>query len=362
MIKYLTDNYGPIKTVDSFNQYELIGYKNEYEDNLFFRSVAVDVTADKIVSFSPPKSIPYLSNMNLADCHVEEMIEGTMINVFWCKYLNHWIPCTRRRIGAENHFFKECSKSFYELFYDAVQALNISFDNIPTNLSFTFVLQHPDNRIVTKFTTPNLYLIDVFEYSENDTIPKKWSHPLNTTGLFENVSYPIIFSFDTSAALETYVNSQPYSFMGVAIYTIHDPNMWQRMKVINTSYQYVKNLRGNQCDLLYRYIQLKREKQIRKFITVFSEFVPQFDSFKQAYEAVVARLYQNQHHTYLLRFYEKKTMNAIKAHLNQKNIKKNQIYLYIAHLDETIQFKLLKEFQTAIQTPSLSQPEPQCSS
>lgn len=158
--------------LDSFNDYNLYGYEKD-ANNTLYRSVIIDEPKNKMVCYSPPKSCPYFTtDTDLSKgYHIEDFVEGTMINVFFCRHMNYWIPSTRRRIGAQTKFFNHCQTSFLEMFYDAVQKLNISFEYVPLNLSFTFVLQHPDNKIVTAFPYPKLYLIDVFEFTENEFFP-----------------------------------------------------------------------------------------------------------------------------------------------------------------------------------------------
>ena len=39
---------------------------------------------------------------------------------------------------------------------------NLNFNLLDKNFCYSFVLQHPENRIVVSFTTPQLYLISIF--------------------------------------------------------------------------------------------------------------------------------------------------------------------------------------------------------
>lgn len=356
--------------LDSFNDYNLYGYKKTEKDetNKLYRSVIVDQPKNKMVCFSPPKSSPYFAtNTDISKgYHIEEFVEGTMINVFFCQHMNYWIPSTRRRIGAQTKFFNHCQSSFLEMFYDAVQELNISFEYVPLNLSFTFVLQHPDNKIVTAFKHPKVYLIDVFEFIDNEFLPKQWSHPLNTTGFqgFENVSFPKSYAFNTSKILETYVKRQPYTFMGLII---RDQDASKRMKYKNPRFEKIQSLRGNQSDILFRYVEVKTERQIRKFLKFFPEFEATFNEFKNHYTSIVETLNQNQHHSYLLKFYQQNTIKAIKKYYNKKNVNRSEIYYYITLLDNKIQYKLLNEMRQMLsqmlttQTPSLSHAEHQSS-
>ena len=329
-----------IPILDSFYGYTLHGYK-KIVTNPMYRSVVCDDETGKIVAFSPPKSVPY-EGLFPGQQHLEEFVEGTMINVFWCHRTNYWIPCTRRRIGACTKFYNTSNLTFLEMFYSAVKILDISFDQIDTRLSLTFVMQHPDNRIVTAIDTPRLYLIDVFEHLGDGSIPKPWSHPLDTTFFkgFENVSFPkILNGFTSTDELETFVRSQPYTFMGVVLRDNED--LWKRSKYVNPHFQKVKQLRGNQSDIMFRYIEVKRDKKIGQYLKYFPEEAMCFQFFKECLEKIIYRMYSNQEKPFLLDFYQKKTLLAMK----KRYAYKNEIYKFVTELDPKIQYKLLKEFR-----------------
>lgn len=139
---------------------------------------------------------------------------------------------------------------------------------------------------------------------------------------------------------------------------IREQDVSKRMKYKNPRFEKIQSLRGNQSDILYRYVEVKSEKRIRKFLKFFPEFEAMFNDFKSHYTSIVETLHQNQHHTYLLKFYQQNTIKAIKKYYNKRNVNRSEIYYYMTLLDNKIQYKLLKEKQQMLtQTPSLSQSE-----
>ena len=111
---------------------------------------------NKIVCFSPPKSInenkfmdkyPVLDNNFI----VEELVEGTMINMFYNN--ERWEISTKSVIGANTRFFKTSVKTnFRKMFFDAFFHSGITYEMLDTKFCYSFVLQHPFNRIVTPIT------------------------------------------------------------------------------------------------------------------------------------------------------------------------------------------------------------------
>ena len=159
----------------SNKKYTVIRYnKNILNENIIptyglYRSIIVN-ELKHVVSFAPPKSIPSdrfitkYPNIN-HDLVAEEFVEGTMINVFWdaTSELNgNWEITTRNTVGAESSFYKyPGSKTFRTMFLEALKENNLHLDLLNRDLCYSFVLQHPENRIVVPFDKPQLYLIAV---------------------------------------------------------------------------------------------------------------------------------------------------------------------------------------------------------
>ena len=67
-----------------------------------FRSIKTQLM-ENYFFMAPPKSIyfdDFVNENNIEDCYFEEFIEGTMINVFWDKYIEDWNMATKSNIGA----------------------------------------------------------------------------------------------------------------------------------------------------------------------------------------------------------------------------------------------------------------------
>ena len=86
-----------------------------------------------------------------------------MINVFWDSNIGlsgAWEISTRNTVGAESSFYKSPnSKTFRTMFLEAAINNNLDLDSLNKNFCYSFVLQHPENRIVVPFKAPQLYLI-----------------------------------------------------------------------------------------------------------------------------------------------------------------------------------------------------------
>ena len=121
-----------------------------------YRSVIAD-GEECIYSMAPTKSQDldsFIKSNSFCDCTIEEFVEGTMINCFY--YGDKWMIASRSSISANCKFSQDCQKTFSDMFYEAMRTCNLEFVDLNVEYNYTFVLQHPENRIVVAFEKPNL--------------------------------------------------------------------------------------------------------------------------------------------------------------------------------------------------------------
>ena len=145
-----------------------------------FRSVIM-TDDNEILSYAPPKSIdaevfltkyPDVTDKNIV---AMEFIDGTMIQLFWDVYSSVWEITTRNIIGANTTFYlqdlscnndfpsiKPIQLTFREMFFEAVKDTKLVIEELDKDKCYSFVLQHPNNRIVVPVKTPQLYLVGIY--------------------------------------------------------------------------------------------------------------------------------------------------------------------------------------------------------
>ena len=90
--------------------------------------------------------VPFSQNIPLdkwLEVNIEEFVDGTMINCF--NHNDSWHISTRSFIGANCKWYSH--KKFNEMFEEAKG--DMDFSKLNPNICYTFVLKHPENRIVT---------------------------------------------------------------------------------------------------------------------------------------------------------------------------------------------------------------------
>ena len=220
------------------------------------RSLLFNKSNNRLLCFAPPKSVPaetFIESYKDKDTltsHIvaEEFVEGTMINVFWNS--TEWEIASRSKVGADTTFFSS-PKTFRTLFFEACEVCKLDLNLLNKELCYSFVLQHPENRIVAPIYTPALYLVAVYQIHQGvETLSVQrveCTLPLQDT----LVRVPDTYTFDNYGDLiEKYASmNTSYNVVGVIL---HNKLTGERIKIRNPVYEQVKQLRGNQPKLQYK--------------------------------------------------------------------------------------------------------------
>jgi len=249
------------------------------------------------VCFSPPKSMFYETfkrDFDIDNVVVEEFIEGTMINVF---YDDKWHIATRNTVGGQTRFYKD-SPTFYEMFEAAKHFCNLDYSLLDKKYCYSFILQHPKNRIVCPVNQPRLYLIAIYYIKhEDDMITIKEIHRsdkyiedlLHRTN--RGVWVPRIFSAESYEVIEKDFISRTkhiYSDMGRVF-----KSATQRTKYINPVYQEIKLMRGNHPKLQFQYLNLRKNGMVKEYLRYYRENVREFSVFRDQIHRFTRTLFKN---------------------------------------------------------------------
>ena len=262
------------------------------------RSVITDAD-NNIVAFSPPKSLPFddfvAKYPDTSRIVATEFVEGTMINVFWSN--GDWEIASRSNVGATNGF----TKTFRDMFYDAMNACNLVLNTLPKEFSYSFVLQHPDNRIVVPIGKPQLYLIAVYSYHQGSidnqgtvvkhrTIVK--SHDLSDFPEFNatTVNVPAVYDLTTYEDFAEKTKTLDYTYLGVML---TNPATGERTKIRNPNYEKVRHLKGNHPKLQYQYLCLRKSGKISQYLHYYPESNKEFAGFRDKVHEFTRKLRDN---------------------------------------------------------------------
>ena len=262
-----------------------------------------------VVCMAPPKSLANGDSLSIEENKTyiaETFVEGTMINMFYDKTLNCYEIATRSSVGGNLSFYMEGgfdkSCTFKSMFDDVCKHVGFDYKNFSgtnKNFVYSFVMQHPKNRIVKVIKEMKLYLVDVFEIVDNKTI-NIVDFRKQVLNLPEGIKYPKQEVIADDEALKqcketTASMNTPYHIQGVVIKTSDG----DRYKIRNPNYEQVRRLRGNQPKLQYQYFVLRQEGKVKEYLQYYKEHKGQFEDFRKGLHDYTNQLFENYRRCYI---------------------------------------------------------------
>lgn len=297
----------------------------DYKSTGLFRSVIH--SNGSILAISPPKSIDFnefSQTYPIEECKMEELVEGTMINLFYDHDIGQWEMATKSTIGARSYFFKEYNNdtnndtnnndnnndvstssniseknslqnqnTFRSLFLDVCQEVKLNFDDLPKKYCYSFVFQHPLNRIVIPFTKKRLYLISVFQAHRGHIVKCLNEESVECRDIFAktNVEYTKKYELKSyKECLDFQKGFNDYNTVGLSIW---HTKSGARTKLRNHVYESVRKLRGNQPKSEYRFLELLRERRLNEYVYYYPEKKNEINAYKTKLYAFTNQLYSN---------------------------------------------------------------------
>ena len=325
-----------------------------------FRSMITD-HSDQILSIAPAKSLPNEDFFRLfaeTNKQVTEIVEGTMINLFWSD--DHWEIATKRSVGCNYHFFRNQyfpglpepeQKTFKQMFLDGLMFSGSIEDfanslNLSKNRCYSFVVQHPSNHIVIPVDVPATYLVNCYEIDNTDK-SFKYVNVFDLKDQFTTtaVKFPRLFhdsceqividaafmegsSQGSSEGTEniTRIMKNPLNSYKVPGVMVTELNTGFRTSFINDKYTEIKLLRGNNPNLHYQYLVLRKAQKADEFLRHFPQYGAHFARFKEHFETFATRLhrlYMDVHVTKIT------TLNTIEDKRDKYHVEKLHYTCYV---------------------------------
>ena len=299
--------------------------QEDYATVGLLRSVVVD-EGGRIVAYSPPKCLPVTEQLEKSfndnnvmttpsdddnattsnDWYAEEFIEGTMINLFYSEKCQAWEIATKSTVGANVVFYspknpKETVEirdkdTFRNMFFDTCSKIGFKYEELPKDLMYSFVLQHPKNRIVLPNKEAAIYIIGAYIIN-NDTLDVT---QFSTVGIVEKYGGNGIILRPKQLFAENYTvdgfksefasMNASYNMMGVVFCNMVTG---ERMKVRNPTYEMVKNLKGVDQKMQLQYLTLRHGGRVAEYLKTYPEYKGDFAVYRNQLHGFTRSLHQN---------------------------------------------------------------------
>lgn len=321
--------------VDGY-EYRMFNYDPNYicnddSKNGLYRSVIFSGLNDKLLCFTPPKSVTLDAFKNAKEntretVTVSETVEGTMITLFYNGDIDNWEIATKGSVSGNYYYYrneyfnsvKTQDSTFRNMFLDALQEPRsenkTDIDNslfihcLNKSYCYSFVLQHPDNHIVLPVVRPRVVLVSVFSITGNTvtyiplSVYSKWDCFIDSV-----IDFPIVIDVTKNSGYsgsgipydiiaDMYGSSQT-SVLIVGANLVNN-NTGMRTVIENPRYTELKELRGNNPNIQYQYLHLLRMDKVKDFLFHFPRYRSVFNRFKTQY----TKFAQDVHNSYVQYF------------------------------------------------------------
>jgi|UniRef100_A0A6C0INR6 hypothetical protein len=334
--------------VSGQKNYKVLNYQNDKMNNAMYGTCGIlksllFTEGNKLLSFSPPKAqnsenfvdmFPDLSKLQ-----VEEFVDGTMINLFWDTAHDEWEISTRRKVGANSYYYTYTNDyhqpTFCSMFYNTAKYCELNIDQLDKNYSYSFVLSHPENRIVTKVNEPRLVLIESYKISSNlsddmkncsYTVEVQDRASIMETDVFKNskVSIPKQYDLVSYPKLMEKMNQLNNNSNLLKGLVVRDIITNTRTKFITEQYNtFMFDYKTNCADFRFMYLNMRSKRTLNNYTNAFPEHNELFNYYHNLLCDYTHFLYELYFECYR---YKKKPLSQYPAHVKTHMFNLHQIY------------------------------------
>jgi hypothetical protein len=215
-----------------------------------------------------------------------------MINMFFNGQA--WQLATRTRIHADGHYYGE--KPFAELFWSTFFGKGLTLEHLDKKLCYSWVLQHPDERIVVApaYGIPVLHLVETSSIAEDGAISH--AEPSVELARMRPATHELRTLEDVKDRVEAWGFRFGHQWQGVIV---HD-EAGKRYKLRTNQYETARMLRGNQPNRKYLWLERWSEGKLSVYLKLYPEEYIQANAIVNAYKAITQEA-----HDYYMKVYRR---------------------------------------------------------
>jgi hypothetical protein len=264
------------------------------------RSVVWDKVNNKPVCSAPAHGRKFGQAVDdkLENFIVEEFIDGVMINMFYDPLTAQWRLATRTQLDATGRFFS--ARSFAEHFWETFAERGYKVEDLDKASYYSWVLQHPAERIVVS----PMYGIATLTLVAS-------SSPVSD---LLNVVRPIRYTLKTLEDVKEFVDTngrrEGTRWQGVVVKPLEGSSTpWAiRYKLRSNEYDEARHLRGNQAKRAYIWLERWEQGSLSAYLRNYPEEQCDANSVINAFKAATQEL-----HDLYMKVYRQKSLPLGKA-------------------------------------------------
>lgn len=260
----------------------------------WMRSVVWDTQANRPVCVAPPKA--YNNEIPTSSVtRVEEFVEGVMVNAF-VDPTGTLQLVTRSTLGATTGFYG--TKIFAEMMAEALVQRNMTIETLARDLTgsgfqfASFVLQHPEHRVVQKIDKPNLYLIHCGSVHMNGDVNIEedsvaWPTSLQQWTVPAHMPLDSTQGEDANRRLESLIRVKEATWQGLVFRGTNG----DRWRLRSLSYKILRDLRGKESRVEDRFCRVRAHNMARIYTQNWPEEQQKFFELEKRLRGLTSKIY-----------------------------------------------------------------------
>ena len=266
----------------------------EKEHVPYFRSVVWSKSANAPVSVAPIKALPGNPEAGV-ELRATDFVDGTMFHAFRLAGGDVRVA-TRTSLDARGTFYS--SRSFAELLDDAFKVVGGTKKFLEPVLKegefVSLVLQHPEHKTVASLAQPRVYVTYMGcslgeEGLRLSALPSDWPERF---ALYAPQVYEECVEFadskDAFHMMRTRSTTLGFAWQGMVFQDLASGRRW---RLRNSAYMAVRALRGAEANPMERFLRLRSQGTMKKYLEHFRDESNQMWAFEQTLRQRSQELY-----------------------------------------------------------------------
>ena len=234
----------------------------------YCRGLVIDCETNTPLFIPPVKSkeVRTLDDFKKLGYEYSELIDGTMVNLFYHKQSEQWITSTRSNIGCTNKWTNDMN--FKQMFEEC--SSDVDYDKLNKELTYSFVMRHKKNRIITPVNQNQLYLIEVRQLGVQVGLPEQENgfvinKPITRDEITHEYSLKKGFTI---------------TFEGI------------RYKWLTAECKFIELIKPNTNNPLLNYLTLRHSGHLTNYLKLYPEERFKFDKYRKQVHQLTGILHQ----------------------------------------------------------------------
>jgi len=282
-----------------------------------YRSVVWDMNANVPLCVAPFRAVEGAPPVNTPFSSVEDFVDGFMMNA--------WVSngvlqlATRTRVGGDNTFYSE--KTFGQLFDECLEKTSLkNRDGLKACLEglrstenagsafVSFVVQHPEHRIVAKALAPTLFTVHTGCVMGNGSVSisersVNWPQELSALRISTYNQKSFEKDDEVEVLLRNTAAQRGWRWQGL----VFKDGKGGRWRVRTPTYTLLRQLRGSESTALERFFRLRAQRKVVDYLKHYKEDSDEFWKYEELLRARTSDVfsaYVDVHKAHVVKFKE----------------------------------------------------------